>query len=1043
MPFQKLVSFEIEYAPQYHLTKYISSHSKLQLVHVNNKSSPLVEGYFAVGTECPSDSGVPHTLEHLIFMGSQKYPYKGLLDTAGNLCMSNTNAWTATDQTVYTLSTAGWKGFKKLLPVYLDHLFYPTLTDEACTTEVYHIDPEDLSDKGVVFSEMSGIESQSWFLSSLEKQRTMFPPGSGYRSETGGLTANLRILSNKEIRKFHKETYTPDNCCVIVTGNIPEEELISIMEDFDKELPAFSGSERKRPFIDTPASQIPDSLQEIKEKTIEFPEADESQGEISFSWITKPYLNHLEDQAVSILLDYLTDSPLAPFNKELVEIENPYATEAEFWTDDFMKTITNVVLKGVPTERLQEAKEKALELLSTHQVSLDRIRLVTENTKWDYVFKLEKNGDAMISQIAITDFLYGDVNGEVLEESLKTLQDFDTLLSWPQEKWQILLQKTLVSNKPVIIICKPSVALNEKLENENKLRLQERKDTFDEAKKNEIKDIFSRAQKKNNIPVPQNVLESFEIQKPQNSVTFTETKSITCIPVPSNDNDDALTKKILAQKPKNFPLFIHFEHFPSQFIELHVALNVDFVDENELLPLYHIITELFTMPMNDDNGEIVPFEDVVTQLKRETVETNISCGIEGNFSNLIDFKIQCKAKEYSNAIKWFRNVLFESVFDENRVSVLLEKFYNSIVETKREGDQMLYSSMNRNLYDEATLKKSSDELFVEPIIESLLDDIDAGLYKKEILPKLEALRQQLSENLTEAHILIFGDIEKIENIYEPWNRYVLPKIKERESFNVVVPPTPRLTEHLSVLGKDPTKKAFIVSTPASESSYMMALTKLPEGFHYLHKDFAPILLASTYLECVEGPFWKGIRGAGLAYGAYVTKMYESNMVGFNVYRAADAIGCFEAAKKIVNEYANGVEEFDPLLIKAAISSIINSMASREANYFSVAVNKYLNTFCKNRGPRFNSELLEKLEKVAPEQLQNVMRDIFANMFENKKGSVFVACHPSKVETLKSYFESLKYEMNVEEIIDDEEDSEEEDSEEDDSEGDDSEGDDSD
>ena len=184
MTFKTLVSFEVEYAPQFHLTKYVSSHSKLQLIHLNNKSSPLVQGYFAVGTECATDSGVPHTLEHLIFMGSKKYPYKGLLDTAGNLCMSNTNAWTATDQTVYTLTTAGWTGFRKLLPVYLDHLFNPTLTDEACTTEVYHIDPEDLSDKGVVFSEMDGIESQSWFMTMLEKQRLLFPEGSGYRSET-------------------------------------------------------------------------------------------------------------------------------------------------------------------------------------------------------------------------------------------------------------------------------------------------------------------------------------------------------------------------------------------------------------------------------------------------------------------------------------------------------------------------------------------------------------------------------------------------------------------------------------------------------------------------------------------------------------------------------------------------------------------------------------------------------------------------------------------------------------------------------------------
>lgn len=239
MVFNKLISFQLDYAPQYHLTKYISSRTRLQLVHVNHKSSPLVQGYFAVATECPTDSGAPHTLEHLIFMGSQQHPYKGLLDTAGNLCMSSTNAWTATDQTVYTLTSAGWQGFKQLLPAYLDHILNPTLTDAACLTEVYHVDPDDLSDKGVVFSEMDAIESQSWFVTMLEKQRLMFPEGSGYRSETGGLTPNLRQISNDEIRKFHKDAYSPDNLCLIVSGNVPEDELLKIVQEWDDTLPTF------------------------------------------------------------------------------------------------------------------------------------------------------------------------------------------------------------------------------------------------------------------------------------------------------------------------------------------------------------------------------------------------------------------------------------------------------------------------------------------------------------------------------------------------------------------------------------------------------------------------------------------------------------------------------------------------------------------------------------------------------------------------------------------------------------------------------------
>lgn len=69
----------------------------------------------------------------LVFMGSEKYPYKGILDLFANRGFSNgTNAWTDTDHTAYTVSTAGEQGFLQLLPIYVDHILYPTITKAGC-----------------------------------------------------------------------------------------------------------------------------------------------------------------------------------------------------------------------------------------------------------------------------------------------------------------------------------------------------------------------------------------------------------------------------------------------------------------------------------------------------------------------------------------------------------------------------------------------------------------------------------------------------------------------------------------------------------------------------------------------------------------------------------------------------------------------------------------------------------------------------------------------------------------------------------------------
>jgi hypothetical protein len=42
---------------------------------------PSVNGFFALATEAKDDAGLPHTLEHLVFLGSEDYPAKGVLDT--------------------------------------------------------------------------------------------------------------------------------------------------------------------------------------------------------------------------------------------------------------------------------------------------------------------------------------------------------------------------------------------------------------------------------------------------------------------------------------------------------------------------------------------------------------------------------------------------------------------------------------------------------------------------------------------------------------------------------------------------------------------------------------------------------------------------------------------------------------------------------------------------------------------------------------------------------------------------------------------------
>lgn len=143
------------------VNKYRDEETGLTVAFVDAEG-PVVNGHFVVSTETHDDDGLPHTLEHLIFFGgSEKYPYKGVLNLLANRCLaSGTNCFTNVDLTYFTLNTVGSEGFLNILPVVLDHILYPTLSVSIflCFSCLFRI-----------FSRI--LRSQRKFTTSMEKEK--------------------------------------------------------------------------------------------------------------------------------------------------------------------------------------------------------------------------------------------------------------------------------------------------------------------------------------------------------------------------------------------------------------------------------------------------------------------------------------------------------------------------------------------------------------------------------------------------------------------------------------------------------------------------------------------------------------------------------------------------------------------------------------------------------------------------------------------------------------------------------------------------------
>jgi Zn-dependent M16 (insulinase) family peptidase len=158
-------------------------------------------------------------------------------------------------------------------------------------------------------------------------------------------------INGFKVRQYHGSYYLPHNLSLIVTGKlsggtlgllekIQQDVETSIVKSGHAHGPRPDGW--KRPFLETPSSRRT-PIREAIARTVEFPEKDESVGELIISFMGPPpnaflerkvmvpikpidsYLirGYYHHQALDILGTYLTSSAVAPLNKEFVEIENP------------------------------------------------------------------------------------------------------------------------------------------------------------------------------------------------------------------------------------------------------------------------------------------------------------------------------------------------------------------------------------------------------------------------------------------------------------------------------------------------------------------------------------------------------------------------------------------------------------------------------------------------------------------------------------------------------------------------------------------------
>ncbi|KAE8144519.1 Metalloenzyme, LuxS/M16 peptidase-like protein [Aspergillus avenaceus] len=995
--FKLLQKFKPDYSPS-EFVQYESERTGMRVVVIDQKG-PKVTGYFVLATEIHDDSGAPHTLEHLCFMGSRNYRYKGFLDKLATRVYSNTNAWTATDHTAYTLDTAGWEGFAQILPVYLEHVIAPTLTDEGCYTEVHHIDGTG-NDAGVVYSEMQGVQNNAAELIDLSARRLTYPHGVGFRYETGGMMEQLRVLTADRIRAFHREMYQPKNLCLIITGEVDHANMLETLDKFeDTILDVIPSPDApfKRPWVDS--KQAPPLEKSIVEK-VEFPEEDESFGEIEIRFLGPDCTDPIQTGALNVTLLYLAGSSASLLDNILVEKEQ-LASAVYYATEDHPSLEIRFTLTSVETDKLAEVEKRFFEVLKDameKELDMNYLKECIDRQRRTWKFSTESSASSL-AEYVISDFLFGKRDGSTLLD-VATLKEYDALEKWSEGDWRSFVKKWISDAPHVTILGLPSVKMSDTLKEEEEARVAAQKKKLGEKGLKQLADKLEKAKAENDKEIPKEMLEKFRIPGIE-SIHFVDTTTARSGAALKAGRPDHSTQKLVDSDGSDMPLFIHFEHIPSSFVQLSLLISAQSVPV-QLRPLLSIYTEaFFNLPVQRD-GKTINFEQVVVELERDTVGYSMEGGRSLGNSEMLRISFQVELEKYSTAIAWLQELSWSTVFDVERLRAITSRLLSDVPDSKRSGDDMLAAVHVMVHYAAESIVRARSTLvkarYLKRIKRQLAETPEI------VVARMEEIRKALFkfENM---RVLVIADLEKLKNPVSSWKSFV-----EQLGTSAELQPITARRPLLSEAGQSLGGKSYVVPMPTIDSSFAYATARGLDS--YDDPRLPALLVAIAYMNAVEGPLWVAVRGTGLAYGTNFAYNIDTGFVNFDVFRSPNAHKAFESSKQIVKDHLSGSTPFDPLMLEGSISSIVVSYANEQATIAGAAQGSFTRQVVRNLPSDYKEKMLRKVRDISVDDVKGALRDIILPLFGPKTANIVVTCATVLEETIKEGLESSGFTPDV-------------------------------
>lgn len=211
----------------------------MQVVVLEDHRAPIVNHmvWYRTGAadEPPGKSGIAHFVEHLMFMGTERFA-PGEFNRIIKLAGGTDSAFTSLDFTAYVQRVASDR-LETVMELEADRMTGLLLSEEVIETERLVV-LEERNERTDTHpgSQLSELRSASLYLN-----HPYGIPTIGWRHE-------IEALDREDIFSFYDRYYAPNNAILIVAGDVQPDDVLSLAEKYYGQIPSSPGlPERVRP----------------------------------------------------------------------------------------------------------------------------------------------------------------------------------------------------------------------------------------------------------------------------------------------------------------------------------------------------------------------------------------------------------------------------------------------------------------------------------------------------------------------------------------------------------------------------------------------------------------------------------------------------------------------------------------------------------------------------------------------------------------------------------------------------------------------------